>query len=105
MNNFTSRRPRSGRRGSRPESTGRSLSPRARRSCGRDSRKAAHDRGRFGTEEGLWIRDVVARFPQMSGRLFTMTVPGGEKATFRYPATMQQLHARVVEILGLPASP
>jgi serine/threonine protein kinase len=61
-----------------------------------------YSRGRFGTEEGVWIRDVVARFPQLGGRLFTMTVPGGDKATFRDPSTMQQLHARVVEILGLP---
>jgi hypothetical protein len=30
-----------------------------------------------------------------------MVVPGGEKATFRDPATMQQVHARVAEILGL----
>jgi serine/threonine protein kinase len=60
-----------------------------------------YSRGRFGTDEETWIRDVVARFPQMSGRLFTMTVPGGENATFRDPATMQQVHARVVKILGL----
>jgi serine/threonine protein kinase len=60
-----------------------------------------YSRARFGTEEGAWIGDVVARFPQMRDRLFTMTVAGGEKATFREPATMQQLHARVVEILGI----
>ena len=60
-----------------------------------------YSRARFGTEEGAWIGDVVARFPQMRDRLFTMPVAGGEKATFREPATMQQLHARVVEILGI----
>jgi len=60
-----------------------------------------YSRGRFGTQEETWTRDVVARFPQMNGRLFTMTVPGGDRATFRDPATMQQMHARVVEILGL----
>ena len=60
-----------------------------------------YSRGRFGTEEGAWIGDVVARFPQMRSRLFTMTVPGAEKATFRDPATMQSLHALVVQILGL----
>jgi serine/threonine protein kinase len=65
------------------------------------TRYLVYSRGRFGTEEGVWSGDVVARFPQMRGRLFTMTVPGGEKATFRDPATMQELHARVVEILGL----
>jgi hypothetical protein len=37
----------------------------------------------------------------MRGRLFTLTVPGGEKATFRDPVVMQQLRARVIEILSL----
>jgi hypothetical protein len=60
-----------------------------------------YSRGRFGSDEATWIGNVVARFPQMRGRLHTMVVPGGEKATFRDPATMQQVHARVVEILGL----
>jgi hypothetical protein len=60
-----------------------------------------YSRGRFGTDEATWISNVVARFPQMRGRLHTMVVPGGEKATFRDPATMQQVHARVAEILGL----
>lgn len=60
-----------------------------------------YSRGRFATVDGAWVGDVVARFPQMRGRLFTMTVPGGEKATFREPATMQELHRRVVEILRL----
>ncbi len=60
-----------------------------------------YSRGRFGTDEATWVGDVVARFPQMRGRLYTMVVPGGGKATFRDPATMQQLQARVVNILGL----
>jgi len=60
-----------------------------------------YSRGRFGTDEATWIGEVVARFPQMNGRLFTMTVPGGAKATFRDPATMQLVHARVAEILDL----
>jgi hypothetical protein len=60
-----------------------------------------YSRGRFGTQAETWAGDVVARFPQMNGRLFTMTVPGGDRATFRDPATMRQMHARVVEILGL----
>jgi len=60
-----------------------------------------YSRGRFGSDEATWVNHVVARFPQMRGRLFAMIVPGGNKATFRDPATMQQVHARVVEILGL----
>ena len=60
-----------------------------------------YSRGRFGSDEATWIGNVVARFPHMRGRLYAMVVPGGAKATFRDPATMQQLHARVVEILGL----
>lgn len=48
-----------------------------------------------------WTHDVIARFPRMEGRLFTMTVPGGERATFREPQTAQLLRARVSEILGL----
>ena len=60
-----------------------------------------YSRGRFGTDGETWIGEVVARFPQLNGRLFTMTVPGGETATFRDPATMKELHARVVEMLGL----
>ena len=60
-----------------------------------------YSRGRFGSDEAIWTGNVIARFPQMRGRLYTMVVPGGEKATFRDPATMQQVHARVVEILKL----
>jgi hypothetical protein len=60
-----------------------------------------YSRGRFGSDEATWIGNVHARFPHMRGRLHTMVVPGGEKATFRDPATMQLVHARVVEILGL----
>ena len=39
-----------------------------------------YSRGRFGTEEATWIGDVVARFPQMRGRLFTMVSPGRRKS-------------------------
>jgi serine/threonine protein kinase len=60
-----------------------------------------YSRGRFGTDEKTWIGNVVARFPQLTGRLFTMVVPGGEAATFRDPAIMKNLHARVVELLSL----
>ena len=65
------------------------------------TRFLVYSRGRFGGEGAPWVGEVVARFPRLRGRLFTMTVPGNEKATFRDPATMQQLHARVVEILRL----
>jgi hypothetical protein len=60
-----------------------------------------YSRGRFGTDEKTWIGNVVERFPQLTGRLFTMVVPGGEAATFRDPAIMKNLHARVVELLSL----
>jgi hypothetical protein len=44
---------------------------------------------------------VIARFPQLEGRLFITVIPGGAKASFRDPATTQQLRAQVSEILGL----
>jgi hypothetical protein len=34
-----------------------------------------------------------------------MVVPGRDQATFRDPATMREVHARVVQILGLPQAP
>jgi hypothetical protein len=46
--------------------------------------------------------DVVARFPLLPGRLFTMSIPGGRaSATFRDPATARLLREHVHEILGL----
>jgi hypothetical protein len=51
--------------------------------------------------EGSWMGDVIARFPQLEGRLFITVIPGGAKASFRDPATTQQLRAQVSEILGL----
>jgi hypothetical protein len=51
--------------------------------------------------EGSWTGDVLARFPQLKGRLFITVIPGGEKASFRDPATTQQLRAEVSAILGL----
>ena len=60
-----------------------------------------YSRGRFGTDEATWRGNVIARFPHLRGRVYTMVVPGGDKATFRDPAIMQQVHTRVVEILGL----
>ena len=52
--------------------------------------------------EKAWAGDVIARFPQLNGRLFTMVMPGRSAATFRDPATAQVLRTRVQEILGLP---
>ena len=53
--------------------------------------------------ESGWVRDAVARFPALNGRLFTMVVPGRSNATFRDPATADQLRGRVREILGVRA--
>jgi hypothetical protein len=53
--------------------------------------------------EKAWADDVVARFPRLHGRLFTMIVPGKSEATFRDPATAHLLRTRVQEILGLIA--
>ena len=52
--------------------------------------------------EGSWTGDVLARFPQLTGRLFITVIPGGEKASFRDPATVQQLRGEVAKILALP---
>ena len=60
-----------------------------------------YSRGRFGAPAVDWSRDVLVRFPQMQERLFTLTVPGGEKASFRDPATVQLLRDQVAKILGL----
>ena len=54
------------------------------------------------TAEDAWVAEVEARFPQLKGRLFTMVVPGGGKATFRDPATAKALLARVEQVLRLP---
>ncbi len=47
-----------------------------------------------------WVGDVVARFPMLKGRVFTMSMPGGRaNATFRDPATAQMLRTQVKELL------
>jgi hypothetical protein len=66
------------------------------------TRFLVYSRGRFGSPEGTWSNEVLARFPQLTGRLFTLTVPGGEKATFRDPAIMNELRQRVETILAWP---
>ncbi len=53
------------------------------------------------SEEDAWVAEVEARFPQLKGRLFTMVVPGTNKATFRDPATAAMLLAKVEQILRL----
>jgi hypothetical protein len=60
-----------------------------------------YSRGRFGAPEREWTDEVLVRFPQLGGRVFTLTVPGAEKATFRDPAVVKELRLRVVKILGL----
>jgi hypothetical protein len=49
-----------------------------------------------------WASDLEKRFPQLEGRIVTMTVPGGpEHATFRDATTAQALRQQVQAILGL----
>jgi hypothetical protein len=51
--------------------------------------------------ESAWVRDVIARFPVLEGRLFTLMIPGDdERATFRDPGIARALRARVDAILG-----
>jgi serine/threonine protein kinase len=52
--------------------------------------------------EAAWRDDVLARFPKLNDRLFTVVIPGGSGATFRDPRTAQLIRARVARILGLP---
>ena len=50
-----------------------------------------------------WVSDLQKRFPQLTGRIVVLTVPGGpEHATFRDPATMKMVRQNVKAILGLP---
>ena len=68
------------------------------------TRFMVYSRGHFATAdvEASWVTSVVARFPQLSGRLFTLPVPGGRaSATFRDPPTAQMLRDRVKDILLL----
>jgi serine/threonine protein kinase len=62
-----------------------------------------YSRGRLwnGRDGEKWTGEVIARFPQLQGRLFLTTIAGGDKASFRDPATTQQLRAQVSEILAL----
>ena len=48
-----------------------------------------------------WVREVEGRFPRLRGRVFTISVPGREKATFREIATARTVRQKVERILGL----
>ena len=67
------------------------------------TRFLVYSRGRFVSPEAesTWANDVVARFPQLNGRLYAMIVPGSSNATFRDPATAELLRARVRKVLAL----
>jgi tRNA A-37 threonylcarbamoyl transferase component Bud32 len=52
--------------------------------------------------EASWARDVVARFPILKGRVFTLKVPGRDTATFRNDETADLLRRTVKQILSLP---
>jgi len=63
-----------------------------------------YSRSHFATQElaNAWVGNVVARFPQLEGRLYTMSMPGGRaSATFRDPATARMFRDQVKAILGL----
>jgi hypothetical protein len=64
-----------------------------------------YSRSRFAEKDAAdaWVGDVVARFPMLKGRVFTMSMPGGRaSATFRDPATAQMLRTQIKELLALP---
>ena len=69
------------------------------------TRFVVYSRGRFAEKDAAaaWVGGVVARFPMLKGRVFTMPMPGGRaSATFRDPATAQMLRNLIKEILVLP---
>ena len=51
--------------------------------------------------EAAWVANWEARLPALRGRLHAFSMPGGDAATFRDPATGQLLRKRVIEVLGL----
>jgi hypothetical protein len=68
------------------------------------TRFIVYSRAHFATQElaDTWVRNVVARFPQLEGRLHTMSMPGGRaSATFRDPATARMFRDQVKAILVL----
>src|SRR5437764_195226 len=54
-------------------------------------------------DHGAWAGELVKRFPKLSGRIITITIPGGaEHASFRDPETAKMVKQQVKAILGLP---
>ncbi len=51
--------------------------------------------------EAAWVANWEARLPALRGRLHAFSMPGGDLATFRDPATGQLLRKRVIEVLRL----
>jgi hypothetical protein len=51
--------------------------------------------------EAAWVAHWEGRLPALRGRLHAFSMPGGDVATFRDPATGQLLRGRVIEVLGL----
>jgi hypothetical protein len=51
--------------------------------------------------EAAWVANWEGRLPALRGRLHAFSVPGGDAATFRDPATGQLLKNRVFEVLRL----
>jgi hypothetical protein len=64
---------------------------------------AIHSRGRIVSAggEAAWVANWEGRLPALRGRLHAFSMPGGDVATFRDPATGQLLRGRVIEVLGL----
>jgi serine/threonine protein kinase len=52
-------------------------------------------------DQASWESDLQKRFPQLSGRIVVLTIPGGsEHATFRDPNTAKMVRQNVKSILG-----
>ena len=50
-----------------------------------------------------WVTEIERRFPSLTGRIFTINVPGGvENATFRDDTTVRMVRRNVQSILELP---
>lgn len=54
-------------------------------------------------DHGVWAGELMKRFPNLSGMVITITIPGGpEHASFRDPETAKMVKQQVKAILGLP---
>jgi serine/threonine protein kinase len=54
-------------------------------------------------DPGPWVSDLQKRFPQLTGRIVVLLIPGGpEHATFRDPETAKMVRQNVKSMLGLP---